>query len=69
MAKKQFIAQLAISSESNESYMLGAGKSLLTHKQVDTMEEVYAKIGALTASDLTAAAEEVFGRTSRLIYK
>ena len=27
MAKKQFIAQLAISSESNESYMLGAGKA------------------------------------------
>ena len=49
--------------------MLGTGKSFLLHDRVDTMEEVYAKIGALTASDLTAAAEEVFGRTSRLIYK
>ena len=38
MAKKQFIAQLAISSESNEGYMLGAGKSFLTHDDVDTME-------------------------------
>ena len=44
MAKKQFIAQLAISSESNEGYMLGAGKSFLTHDDVDTMEQVYAKV-------------------------
>ena len=69
MAKKQFIAQLAISSESNESYMLGAGKSLLTHDEVDTMEQVYAKIQALTARQLTEVAEEVFSDMSRLIYK
>lgn len=43
MAKKQFIAQLAISMESNEGYMLGAGKSFLAHREVDTMEEVYRK--------------------------
>lgn len=69
MAKKQFIAQLAISSESNESYMLGAGKSLLTHGEVDTMEEVYAKIRALTAAQLTEAAEETFSNMSKLIYR
>ena len=69
MAKKQFIAQLAISSESNESYMLSAGKSLLTHDEVDTMEQVYAKIRALTASQLTEVAEELFSGMSRLLYK
>ena len=69
MAKKQFIAQLAISSESNESYMLSAGKSLLTHDEVDTMEQVYAKIRALTASQLTEVAEEVLSGMSRLIYQ
>lgn len=69
MAKKQFIAQLAISSESNESYMLSAGKSLLTHDDVDTMEQVYAKIQALTATQLTEVAEEVFSDVSRLIYR
>jgi len=69
MAKKQFIAQLAISSESNESYMLGAGKSLLTHGEVDTLEQVYAKIRALTAGQLTETAEEVFTGMSRLIYE
>lgn len=69
MAKKQFIAQLAISGESNESYMLGAGKSLLTHDRVDTMEEVYAKIQALTAAQLTEVAGEAFSDLSRLIYR
>ena len=69
MAKKQFIAQLAISSESNESYMLGAGKSLLTHDEIDTMEQVYAKVRELTAAQLTEVAEEVFSGMSRLIYK
>ena len=69
MAKKQFIAQLAISSESNESYMLSAGKSLLMHDEVDTMEQVYAKIRALTASQLTEAAEKVFTGMSRLTYR
>lgn len=69
MAKKQFIAQLAISGESNESYMLGAGKSLLVHNQVDTMEQVYVKVRDLTASQLTDVAAEVFAGMSRLIYK
>lgn len=69
MAKRQFIAQLAISMESNEGYMLGIGKSLLCHREVDTMEEVYKKVEALKVSDLTQAMEECFVRTSRLIYR
>lgn len=69
MAKKQFIAQLAISMESNEGYMLGTGKGYLLHEDIDTMEQVYTKINALTAINLAEAAEEVFAHTSRLIYK
>lgn len=69
LAKKQFIAQLAISSESNEGYMLNAGKSLLVHDGVDTLEAVYRKIDALTASELTDVANEIFAGMSRLIYK
>ena len=69
MAKKQFIAQLAISMESNEGYMLGVGKSFLAHNEVDTMEAVYRKVEALTATELADAAAEVFEHTSRLIYK
>ncbi|MDE7123342.1 MAG: insulinase family protein, partial [Alistipes sp.] len=69
MSKKQCIAQLAIAGESNESYMLGAGKSLLNHETMDTMEEVYARIRALTATQLTEVAEELFSDLSRLTYK
>lgn len=68
MAKKQFIAQLAISMESNEGYMLGVGKSLLVHNEVDSMEEVYRKIESMTAADLQAVARDAFGNCSRLIY-
>ena len=69
MAKKQFVAQLAISCESNENYMLGAGKSYLTHGDMDTMKEVYEKVQALTAQQLTEVAEETFTNMSRLIYQ
>ena len=69
MAKKQFIAQLAISMESNEGYMLGAGKSFLVHDTVDTMEEVYRKVEAVTAEQLMSTAVEVFADKSRLIYR
>lgn len=69
MAKRQFIAQLAISGEGNENYMLSAGKSLLNHDEIDTMEQVYAKINALTAAQLQEVAEEVLDNMSRLIYK
>jgi predicted Zn-dependent peptidase len=69
LAKKQFIAQLAISMESNEGYMLGAGKSFLVHSVVDTMEEVYRKIDALQASALQEVAREIFAKPSMLMYK
>lgn len=69
LAKKQFIAQLAISMESNEGYMLGTGKSFLVHSEVDTMEEVYRKIGALRAEELQEVADEIFAAPSILTYK
>lgn len=69
MSKKQFIAQLAISMESNEGYMLGVGKSFQLHNDVDTMEQVYTKINALTVNDIYDVANEIFTSTSRLIYK
>lgn len=69
MAKKQFTAQLAISMESNEGYMLGTGKSLLVHGEVDTMEEVYRKIDAVTASQILEAANEILTVPSTLMYR
>ena len=69
MAKKQFLAQMAISMENNESYMLGAGKSLLMHDDIDALEEVYRKVAAVTAQQITDVANEIFSTTSMLMYK
>lgn len=68
MAKRQFIAQMTISCENKESYILGAGKAILSHGEMDTMEEAYRKIQALTATQLQEVAEETFCNLSRLTF-
>ena len=69
IAKRQFVAQMAISMESNEGYMLGAGKSYLLYKDIDTLEEAYRKVMAITAEQLRDVATECFGTMSQLIYR
>ena len=69
MIKRQFLAQMAISMENNEGYMLGAGKSYLVHDEIDTLEEVYRKVSAVKAEQIMEVAEEIFSKTSTLIYQ
>lgn len=69
IAKRQFVAQMAISMESNEGYMLGAGKSYLLYKDIDTLEEAYKKVMSITADDICRVANESLTSLSRLIYK
>lgn len=69
IAKRQFVAQMAISMESNEGYMLGAGKSYLLYKDIDTLEEAYKKVMSITAYDICRVANESLASLSRLIYK
>ncbi len=69
MSKRQFMAQLAISMESNEGYMLGAGKSFLLHGSVDSVEESYRKVAAITAADIKEVACEILTNFSMLTYK
>ena len=69
MAKKQFIAQMAIITEGAEGYMLGAGKSLLAYGEVDTLEESYRKINAVTASEILEVANDIWREPSILLYK
>ncbi|MFI3248944.1 MAG: pitrilysin family protein [Rikenellaceae bacterium] len=69
MAKRQFMAQLAISMESNEGYMLGAGKSFLLHGSIDTVEQSYKKIAAISAEDIREVANDVLRDLSMLTYK
>lgn len=69
MAKKQFVGQLAISMESNEGYMLSAGKSYLVYNDVDSPDEIYKKIARITASEILECANEIFTNMSLLIYR
>lgn len=69
MAKRQFIAQLAIVNEGAEGYMMGVGKSLLAYGEVDTLEESYRKINAVTASEIMEVANEVWAKPSVLLYR
>ena len=69
IAKRQFVAQMAISMEANEGYMLGAGKSYLLYKDIDTLEEAYKKVMAITATQICDVAADCLGNMSRLIYR
>ena len=68
MAKRQFIGQMAVSMDSNESYMLGVGKSFLVYGEVDEMPAICSKIKAITSQQLTDIAADVFKDVSTLIY-
>jgi len=70
-AKKQLMGQLAIASESNENQMINMGKSCLVFDKVDSMEEIYSQIEAVTALQLIEVANLVLSEKelSRVIYK
>ena len=55
--------------EGKEKEIKDAGKSFLLHDEIDTLEEVYRKVSAVTAEQIMEVAEEIFARTSTLIYQ
>ncbi len=67
IAKKQFLGQLAIATESNEGNMLGAGKSFLLYNKVHSLAEVARKIDSITRKDILEIANEIFGRELSVI--
>ena len=69
-AKKQLIGQLAIGAEGGETQCLSMGKSLLAFGGVSSEQEDRAKVEAVTAEDLQAAARRVLapGSLSKLVF-
>ena len=59
-AKKQVIGQLGVASDNRENLFLGLGKSFLHYNRYDTLQEVFAQIDKLTASQILEVANEVF---------
>ncbi len=59
-AKEQIIGQLAMSEENNSHLMLTLAKSMLDLNRVDTLEAIFERIRAVTASELSELANEIF---------
>lgn len=68
-AKKQFLGQIAISSDNGESQCLSMGKSLLAYGKVASAEEIKREIEAVSADLIREMACRIFApdRTSSLI--
>lgn len=69
-AKKQFMGQMAISSDNGETQCLAMGKSLLAYGKVLTDENTREKIESVTAEEIRDAAKAVFDEASlcRLVF-
>ncbi len=69
-AKKQLIGQLAMSQENHEDLMLAIGKSMLVFNKVESLEDIYRKIGEISALQLMDVANRVLDsrKLSTLIY-
>ncbi len=63
-AKEQIIGQLAMSEESNQSFMLMMGKSLLDKEKIEPLEVIFEAIRAITAEDILEVANETLQEDS-----
>lgn len=70
-AKQQLIGQITLAEENKSNVMIGLGESLLFYNKIDSLEEVYQKINAVTADNLIDVANEIFApeSMSTLTYK
>ncbi len=69
-AKRQIKGQIGVSSDNRESLTMGMAKSFLQYNRFDSLEEAYARIDALSASELLETANLIFdeSKLSSLIY-
>ncbi len=56
-AKEQLKGHIALSLDNNSGLMQGLGKSLLLFNQIDTIQEIYSAIDALTSEELQRIAQ------------
>ncbi len=69
-AKKQLLAQIAVSSDNGEAQCLSMGKGLLSYGKIASDEETKNKLEAVSPEDIMAAAQKIFSQDtrSRLIF-
>ena len=59
-AKEKFIGQIALAEENRMSLIISMAKSLIDYNCVDTLQQVFDKINAVTAEQLLEISNEIF---------
>ncbi len=59
-AKQKFIGQIALAEENRLSLIISMAKSLLDFNHIDTLEDLFAKINAVTAEQLLEISNQIF---------
>ena len=59
-AKEKFIGQIALAEESRMSLIISMAKSLLDFGRIDSLEDIFGKINAVTADGLLEISNEIF---------
>jgi predicted Zn-dependent peptidase len=59
-AKQKFIGQIALAEENRLSLIISMAKSLVDFNRIDSLEQVFEKINAVTADELLAISNEIF---------
>jgi predicted Zn-dependent peptidase len=59
-AKQKFIGQIALGEENRMSLIISMAKSLLDYGRVDSLEEVFAKINAVSAAQAFEISNQMF---------
>jgi predicted Zn-dependent peptidase len=59
-AKDKFIGQIALGEENRMGLLISMSKSLLDYGRVDSLEEIFAKINAVSTSQILEIANEMF---------
>jgi predicted Zn-dependent peptidase len=69
-AKQKFIGQIALGEENRMGLIISMTKSLLDYGRVDSLEEIFAKINVVTASQMLEIANQMFdpGQLSTLLF-
>ncbi|RYE29429.1 MAG: insulinase family protein, partial [Sphingobacteriales bacterium] len=70
-AKQKFIGQIALGEENRMGLLISMTKSLLDYGRVDSLEEVFNRINAVTSSQLLEIANQMFepSSLSKLIFE
>jgi len=71
MAKEQLKGHLALAGENNANMMIGLGKSILVHDKIETSKELFAKIDAISTSQIMEIANEIYdiSQLSSLVFQ